>query len=354
MKTSAIRNAALALALALTTVFSSGIASAQTDPAPDINQSFVACYRSIVQTDDLFCLTRFELPTHLTEAPVAPEAWCALLVDTDGCIADPVDPTNPTSITSGAAYITLYDNATLLGQAQVQRIGHTIGGLYFPAGHNITWADGNITGCVQSSDTLFTTTTEDCIPVFWNTSANTTAAQLAKLSGDLVAQMAALETVDELIPAGGYVVSNKITPAGRDIALEALNVMDVILTGAFQSAAVPGITDSFATPETELPLQTSVNATATAVAGGFQGVGTSFGVPAGAVGLGMFTAIGIAVFAIVYRVTDGNASMSVAAMLTAMLSGTLVGAVPISVAAVTAVLLFGVGGIFIARKLGVS
>lgn len=353
MKTYALL-AALVVGLALTWITSPDPASAQTDPAPDINQSFVACYRSIVQADDLFCLTRFELPTHTTDTPVSPEAWCALLVDTDGCIDDPVDPTNPTSLTSGAAYITLYDGATLLGQAQAQRIGHTIGGLYFPAGHGITWANGDVTGCVESSDTLFTTSSEDCIPVFWNTEANTTAAQLAKLSADLVAQMSALETVDELVPAGGYVVSNKITPAGRDLALEALNVMDVILTGAFQSAAVPGITDSFATPSSELPLQTSINATATAVAGGFQGVGTSFGIPAGAVGLGIFTAVGIAVFAVVYRLTDGNGSMSVAAMLTTMLSGTLVGAIPIAVAAVTAVLLFGVGGLFVARKLGVT
>lgn len=350
MKISAL--AAAFLLLGLIAILRPLPAAAQTDPAPDINQSFSGCYRSLVQADDLFCLTRYELPTKVTAAPVSPEAWCAVLVDTEGCIDNPVDPVTPTSLLSGAAFITLYKDATLLGQGQAQRIGHTIGGLYFPAGHGVTWGDPTVQGCVESSVSLFTTTSSDCSLVVWNTADNTATAQRAKLGVDLVAQMLALETVDPLIPNGGYVVNNRINDAGRDLALEALNVIDSLLRDTFRSGSFPAITDPFATPSSQLELQNSINATATAMVGSYDDTGAIIGVPGAALGMILATIFGVGAFVFTWRKTEQNAALATVAFLTFVLAGVLISAVPVAVMAVTAVLIFAAGGVFFLRKLG--
>ena len=345
---------ALALIAILASSFTvSPTASAATDPSPEVFQNFAGCYRSLVQSDDLFCINRYQLPTYETAAPMSAEAWCQYLVDQDGCTADPVDPTAPGTLQSGAAYVTLYDGAsTLLGQVLVPRVGYSVAGLYFPAGHGITWGDTSLQACVESSATLFTTFEQSCLTPVWNTAANTEAAQRTQLGSDLVAQFVNLETEDPLIPVNGYVINNRINAAGRDIALEALNVIDRILTNTFQSSSSPAITDSFATPSSELQLQTDINATATAFVGALDGAGSDLGVSGEALGIGFFAVLGMIAFWIVKRFTDGNNTpLALIAMLTVFLTGVTAGAVPVTVAAVALVLIAAVGVLFMLRKM---
>lgn len=327
---------------------------AQTDPSPELFQNFVGCYRSIIQDDDLFCVNSYQLPTNLTSSPMSAEAWCEYLVDQDGCTGDPVDPTAPWSLMAGTAYITLKDGDVVLGQAQVPRVGYSLGGLYFPAGHSITWGDPSIEGCVQSSATFFTTQEESCLPVFWNTEANAQADQRAKLGMDLVSRFLDLETSDPLVPTGGYVVNNLVTNDGRTIAVETLNVIDRILPNTFRSQSLPAISDGYSTPTSPLQLQSDINATATAFHGALEGTGSAFGLSGDAVGLGLFTVFGLVAFTVTYRLTENSLPLSVVAFLTTMLIGVPLGAVPVAVAAVGALLIFAVGGIFVLKKMGVT
>lgn len=344
-----------ALAATIASVFTPGsTASAQTDPAPELFNSFVGCYRSLIQTDDLFCITRYQLPTNDTAEPVAAEAWCQYLLDQDGCIGNPVQPTAPWSLMAGAAFIALYDGGVLLGQTQVPRIGYSMGGVYFPAGHGIVWEDPAIEGCVESSATIFTTFEQVCLPVFWNTADNTQEAQRDILGRDLISQFFDLEVQDPLIPPNGYVNNTLISNEGRDIALEMLNVIDRILPDTFRSQSLPAITEGFATPTGDLQLQQDIDATATAFVGALQGTGTSFGLSGDAVGIGLFTIMGLVAFTATYRFTSNNFPMAVVAFLTTMLTGVPIGAVPVTVAAVAGVLIFFVGGFFILKKLGVT
>lgn len=341
--------AALILITSSSLVFG-GTASAQTDPAPELFINSAACYRSLIQADDLFCLERFQLPSNETESPVAAELWCQYLVDQSGCTGQPVEPSAPYSLTPGTAYITVYQGTTPLGQIQVPRIGYSVGGIYFAAGHGITWGDTTVTACMESSVSYFTTFEQSCQPVLWNTAANTQSAQRAQLGSDLKIQFVNLEAEDPLIAPNGYVVNSLINAEGRTLALEALNVMDRILPNTFQTESTTAITDPFATPSSSLQLQQDIDATAVAFKTALSDTGTSLGLPGDAIGFGMFAGFGIFAFWIVRKMTDGSTVLALVAFLTVMLSGTTIGAIPLTVAAVTALLIFAVGALWVLKK----
>lgn len=321
--------------------------------APDLSIGSAKCYRSILEADDLFCLSDYELPVALTDSPVSPEAWCAELVDTTGCTDRA--PLYPTTLETGAAYVTLYDGADILGQSQVPRIGLALGGTYLAAGHAVTWGNTNITACVESSRTAYDTFTQACLNVLWSAAANTEAAQRADLAQDLLALLQGLEALDPFVETNGYVINSLITSTGRVLALEALSLMDRILIDTFQSQAVQAVTTDF-TPGTGLALQSNIDATATAVVGAFQGLGTDFGVPTDAVGITLFTVVGIIMFAVVQRVAPppGNMPLAVVAFLTVVLIGVQLGAVPVAVVAVMTILLAALAAAFLIRKVALS
>ncbi len=142
-------------------------------PAPTLSTDQADCFRNVVSDGDIFCLIRYDLPTFVTATPppVSAEAWCAELVDQDGCTADPVEPTNETSQITDSAFVTLYQNCgvdcstgTLESQVRTPRINFALGGAYLAPGHAVTFGDPTVNGCVQSSTTLFTVASISCIP----------------------------------------------------------------------------------------------------------------------------------------------------------------------------------------------
>lgn len=348
-----MKTLSLAVALILTISSSlvfSGNAQAQTDPAPELFVNSAACYRSLIQSDDLFCLERYQLPTNTSASPGSAELWCQYLVDQDGCTGNPVNPTAAYSLITGTAYVSIYQSTSLLNQVQIPRIGYSLAGVYFPAGHGVTWGDTSVTGCVESSQTYFTTFEQSCQPVVWNTAANTASAQRAQLGSDLKNQFVNLEAEDSLIPPNGYVVNGLINSAGRDIALEALSVLDRILSNTFQTESVQAITDDFATPSSALQLQQDIDATAVAFKTSLSDTGAEIGLSGDALGLLMFTVLGIIVFWIVRKMTDGSTPLAVVGFLTTMLCGVPLGAVPVTVAAVAGLLIFAVGTLFVLKR----
>ncbi len=319
--------------------------------APALTQNSANCYRSLVQTDDLFCVNSYELPISDTVTPSVPEAWCDELIDQTGCVGNPADPDTPTSLNPGAAFVSMYESTTLLQQLAVPRIGRSLGGIYYGAGHGITWGDSTVTNCVESSTSQFTSSSSSCVSVAWNTADNTEAAQRTQLGTDLRNLFVNLELTDPLVPVGGYVVNNLITASGRIIALETLNVLDRLLPGVFQTESLPGVTTGF-TPGTGLQLQTDLEATAVAFKTNLDSAGTELGIPGDALGLLLFTFLGLFAFWVVKRFAgDGSTPLAVVAFLTMMLAGTLVAAVPVSVAAVTGLLLVALAAIYILRKM---
>ncbi len=187
-------------------------------PAPTLSTDQADCFRNVVSDGDIFCLIRYDLPTFVTATPppVSAEAWCAELVDQDGCTADPVEPTNETSQITDSAFVTLYQNCgvdcstgTLESQVRTPRINFALGGAYLAPGHAVTWGDPTVNGCVQSSTTLFTVASISCIPVTWNSAAVDQASQLIQLGSDLVGDLRSLET-DRNLSLFSYVSNNLI------------------------------------------------------------------------------------------------------------------------------------------------
>ena len=233
--------------------------------APVLASNHASCYRSVFNTDDLFCLTRYSLPTYetATPPPVSPEAWCAQLVDRTGCTDDPVEPSAPTSLPQGRAVLALYDGcsgddcsaATLAGVARVPRIGFALGGVYLTAGHTLAWADPDVAVCIESDPGDFDTFEQDCTPESWSSAANDQTAQRQQLGADMVEQVITLG-IEQARPLNLYVNlgSQLITTAGKVFALEALPGADRIL-GVFASGS--GSTGIGPTPT---PGQTAIEA----------------------------------------------------------------------------------------------
>ncbi len=224
-------------------------------------------FRSIVATDDLFIVIRYELPVSTLASTT--DAWCLELNDSDGCDADPASPTDPTSLVPGAAIASLYSagyGGVPTDQVALNRIDHALTGIYVDAGHSITFGNPTTQVCIESS-TTYTSPTYDCVYPVWSAAANTELDQrndLSALMSGPTGPMIALESA-RLQSDNTYVNGvNLITPAGQIFALEALSFMDRIIPDAFQLGAGSSITAAIATPASDSKIQISIDATAEA------------------------------------------------------------------------------------------
>ena len=350
----------IALVLISTVVISSP-AAATGGPAPTLNTNSANCFRNIIEDGDIYCLMRYQLPTFVTATPppVSAEAWCAELVDQDGCTSDPVEPTNETSLITGAAFVTLYQNCgvdcstgTLESQVRTPRINHALGGSYLAAGHGVTWGDPTVNGCVESSATLFTVTSRDCLPVIWNAAASDESTQRTELGAALVGNLVSIES-NRNLSLYSYVSNNLITRAGRILSVEALSVMDQIIPERFQAASFRSQDTAFATPTGILPLQASLDAKAAAapISTAFTNLGTSvFGISGGAFATILFVTFAVAAFAWFFAKTK-SLPMGTTAAATVAMVGIYTRGPTVSVIAVGAVGIGLVAAMFIIGKI---
>jgi len=262
----------LAFIVAISFFAISSDAHAQLSPAPDVEVQDNRCFRSIIETDDLYCSIRYDLPvqTDPDVVPVSPEEWCQYLFIQTGCTDDPPIPDNPESLEQGVVFVSYYDgctaagdcsSATLIDTGRIPRAGTSLAGVYVETGHTVTWQDSDVHACVESSRLLFSVQSQDCQRVIWSTESNTQADQRNDLGDFFVDQLLQLE----IINAKGinfYIENNLITAEGKTVALEALNVADRILT-VFRTSAAGVITGSFATATAVGALEATIQAQAT-------------------------------------------------------------------------------------------
>lgn len=326
--------------IALLTV-SAGSSLAQAQTAPSLEVDHAACYRSIIDADDLFCLARYELPDSISDG--VSDAWCAELVDQDGCALTPAAPTAPTSLPVNSVFLTLYDGCTagdcsagtILNVSRVPRIGFALGGSYVNAGHTITWADTDVHLCVESSEDDYITGAIDCLPVFWNTSENTTEAQREVLGADMVEQIRAIGFL-ESESTTKYVENNLINATGKTFAVEALEqadrLLDVFSEGATR-VAIPGFTPSAGTS-----LQSSIDTDTSAVQLAKTNFGNLFGLSGDAVGVLLSVAIVLVLF-VLFSIFGGNLVFALVTSVSAATFLVLFGLLPFQVFGVLIVIL---------------
>ncbi len=263
-----LRALLLALVLAAIMPGSNALAHTPTHAAVDVFAYEAYAFRSIVATDDLFIVMRYELP--ISTAVSTNDAWCAELNDADACDGDPAAPTDPTSLVRGSAFATLYSDGyggTLVEQVTLTRIDHALTGIYVDAGHSITFGNAVTQVCIESSTTLFTSPTVECLSLVWSAATNTEQGQrddLAAVMAGPTGPMVNLQSA-RLQSANTYISGvNLITPAGQVFALEAMSFMDRIIPNAFQLSAGPSITTAIATPSSDSDIQQMLDATAVA------------------------------------------------------------------------------------------
>ncbi len=244
------------------------VSSAHAVAATDVFVYEAYAFRSIIDDDDLFIVFRYELPVSIADATT--DAWCLELNDTTGCDAEPAAPTDPTSLQPGSVIGTIYSDGyggTLIDQINLKRIDHAIGGLYLDAGHSITWGNAVTQICVESSTSLYTSPTHECLFPTWSAAANVKQDQLDSLEALMKGPAGPMITLESArLLADNSLVNgvNLITPAGQVFALEALSFMDRIIPGAFQIGAGSTITGAVATPTGDSDIQVMIDATAAA------------------------------------------------------------------------------------------
>lgn len=362
-----------------------GSAKAQTAPA--VNAYEVRCWRSILQTDDLLCATRYQLPqqdvaTYPIPTPVTTSsAWCTYLANQGGCTSSSgaVSPTDPTSLQYGtlSAWSTYcdrgdlvtqregctgrYTNAggKLLAEDRVPRIGHGLSGHYFSPGHGITWGDTDIIGCIEPSSDFSSTSTTSCAGVTFNGAANTQSAQRDQLETDLIALVINVQTARGL-PAGSYTTGSRLNAAGRILALEINPYLDQIVSDAFQAAASQAVRTPYSgTPAGVVVLETRIAAQTDKFVARSQAAGAEWGISGGFyttlifMFLGFVAALGVYRFA---RDTEGSGGrdatpLALMAFLSVSFVGVFLGGPSLSVILVTCTLLAIPAGWFILSKI---
>lgn len=239
-------------------------AAAQTAPTLANNQA--SAFRNIVQTGDILILVRYELPVSISDG--VSDAWCAYLDDQTGCDGSPAVPEAPDTMLPQTVSVTFWSDcvltnctaATQLEYAdQLPRIDHALAGIYFPAGHNLTWADANYAACIESNAVTFLTANEqDCINPTWSAAASDQATQRGELGDELVGMLRTIETDRSDPPLSIVNGSNLITDNGRVFAIEAFGVIARIVPEVFQAAANP-VATPYATPSSGSALQSSLD-----------------------------------------------------------------------------------------------
>lgn len=231
--------------------------------APPITLNEIQAYQNVVAPGDMLVLFRYELPLEVGGA----DAWCAELIDIDGCSSTPPAPTAPTGLASGLAELRFYTDVALtdlMPPANVPRIDHALGGLYFGAGHGLTFGSTTARACVSSSTTIYSVASSACSPLLWRGAADLAATE-ALLTTDLVQLVLNLQGARDLalgeLVSGTGLITTSGTLAGQTFALEAFPVADRILPDAFATSG-DTILPVYATPSAQPALQTALDAQA--------------------------------------------------------------------------------------------
>jgi hypothetical protein len=273
--------ALLITAASIAALFSGGVpASAVGGPAPDLFINHASCYQNIGEDGDIYCLASYELPN--SDSDGVSDEWCAELVNQDGCDGTPADPTEPTSLPQNYAFLTLYRDCSLndcsagdlLNVTRIPRIGFGLAGSYVDPGHSITYGDESVALCVESSETLYTSPTQDCQNAVWSEAGSAQADQRTALGEDMVLQVFGIGLLESR-PFSYYVSGDLINSTGKTLALEALENADRILDVFSSGAVTIGITGP--TPNAGATVQADIDSSTGNVTAAIDGFGTAIG-----------------------------------------------------------------------------
>ena len=333
--------------------------------APSVSVKETKCFRSINQANDMYCLMRYELPVKVTVDPTpitTPEAWCLELHNLAGCTDNPVNPSFPTSLEEAHVFINYYKNCTglgdctvgdLLGSMSVPRVGNALGGIYLGTGHGVTHGDTSVFGCIEPSVLVFTTVVEDCQQVVWSFGSNDVDVQRNEMGDYFIAQFLALQIAGNT-GLNVLVSNNRITDAGKTLALEALNIVDRLIGDFFRAAATESAAIAFATPSVDTALQVEISLTATQQAGIWTTIGGHIGGDAKTTGGWVVIMVfGMLGFWGTWTITR-EFLFPLLVFSSIFWFGVTQDAVPFSVVAVYLLVMASLGIIFGLRKLGVS
>ncbi len=207
----------------------------QAQTSPDFDVTNVACFTDIYEDNDLYCLVVYDLFISTNPAPLTtPEAWCDELVDKTGCIGEVILPINPGSLLENTVLLELNVSNVLAGVSAAPRIGYSVGGIYFPAGHNITYGDSNVQICVSPNPDLFSIAFSECEEPSWNTAAQNATAQRTLL-GNIFKNIMLVKGIKESRP-GFYISDDLINVNGSIIVNEALPGAANLLPNTFDAS----------------------------------------------------------------------------------------------------------------------
>ncbi len=308
-------------------------------------------FQNVLETGDMLILIRYDLPVAdwqkaSTSTPYMLDATCDDITD----IEDPCY----TSLVSGTALQTLYDGprggggVLLRGSRTLPRIANGLSGLYFAAGHGLTFGTATYDSCIEGSATLFAIVPTSCQAISWQASATIVANQ-ALVKTILPQVMLNLQAAASA-GVNTYVESDKITLTGMVFAREALAYINYAVPGAF-IAAVGGVDFTFDPTASTSSLETSIQAVAetTDVYLGFLALsGQLFGMDVHVFGafttgiLGIIIAVSLAGFA--------APSLSIAATLLIAIAGVLMWVVPIQLVFVVIAALIVLGLMWFYRR----
>lgn len=294
------------LALVLSSVYiflDSGVQRVSAQTAPTLSVNHATCYEGIIDSGDLYCLARYELPNSISDG--VSDAWCAELFIQTGCDGSPAIPTEPTSLPQNTAFISLYEGCTdgdcsagtLLTVNRLPRIGFAVGGSYMSAGHTVTFGDSGVALCVEASATVFSTPSIDCRNVNWSGAASTQQAQRADLGQNMVFQVLAVG-IQQAKSTNFYIENNLINSVGKPLALEALPGADRFLS-VFASGSTAIVIETAVAAST---VQANINSSTTAVQNAKTNFGTAVGLGGDQVGLllGIILVIAVTISALIF------------------------------------------------------
>ena len=238
--------------------------------APEVFNNEARAFRNVAQDGDLLVLMRYELP--ISDANGVSDAWCLYLENDVGCDGTPAIPENPANILPDTVTTSFYTDCLVTGpgvidcsagqlelQERTPRIDHALSGAYFNTGHTIVWQDPTAAICVETIEATFAPQELECRQPVWNAAALDTESQQAELGEGLLVMLRNIET-ERADPINSIVnSSNLVTDNGRVFALEAFNVMALIVPEVFQAASRT-VAEAFATPTGEGALQGSLDA----------------------------------------------------------------------------------------------
>ena len=321
------RIAVVATALiALISLSSPSLAAPSYVAAPPVYLNDAQAYRNIVEDGDFFVLM---------QPVLAVVDWCAYLVNTDGCLDSPQNPTEPTSFPSGWVFLNLYSDsgATLEAQVNPARIDYSLGGIYIPPGSTLTWPPTTWVACVQTEPSAFDAGTAmgACLTPGYNAALTSASSEQRAQMGADAAQMIKDIEIGRDLPLNTFVVSGqggspKVTSQGRYLALEALSVMDAVAPEIFQAATTQAFTTPYAGQSASGPLQTAVDA----AADDLPAIGANLGALVGLAGPTAWTlfwvAIGFGGGILLSKISGGDTGQGEPAFIVlGILAGALIG-----------------------------